>query len=76
MLVSTIAVFVFLFAVYRLPDERRRCTFADVLPGAIVATVVLEATFQVLPIYLGYSKQRRSRCRRSAARRSCSSGST
>jgi uncharacterized BrkB/YihY/UPF0761 family membrane protein len=30
-------------------------SFKDVLPGAVVAAVVLEASFQVLPIYVRYS---------------------
>ncbi len=53
--VSGLAVFVFLVAVYMLlTNERLRPR--DVLPGAIVATAALEASFQVLPIYLRVSK--------------------
>ena len=52
--VSTIAVFVFLLAIYYLLTNVEH-TFRDVLPGAIVAAVVLEASFQVLPIYVRYS---------------------
>jgi membrane protein len=53
--VSGLAVFVFLVAVYMLlTNERLRPR--DVLPGAIVATVALETSFQVLPIYLRVSK--------------------
>jgi membrane protein len=52
---SALAVFVFLVAVYTLLTNvplRPR----DVLPGAIVATAALETSFQVLPIYLRVSK--------------------
>jgi membrane protein len=53
--VSSLAAFLFLVAVYLLlTNERLRPR--DVLPGALVATVVLEASFQVLPIYLRVSK--------------------
>jgi membrane protein len=53
-LISTAAVFVFLFVVYYLLTNEK-LTFQEV-PGAIVATVVLEASFQLLPIYLHLSK--------------------
>jgi membrane protein len=53
-LVSLIGVFVFLvFAYERLTNEELK--LRDVLPGALAATVVLELTFQVLPIYLRLS---------------------
>jgi membrane protein len=53
--VSSVAIFVFLVSAYRyLPNLK--LTFLHVLPGAVVATVMLEATFQVLPIFLGVSK--------------------
>ncbi len=52
---STAAVFVFLVAVYYLlTNEKLR--FGDVLPGAVLATVLLQATFQVLPAYLRLSR--------------------
>jgi membrane protein len=53
--VSSIAIFIFLVAAYRYLTNIE-LTFMEVSPGAIVATVVLEATFQVLPIFLGFSK--------------------
>jgi membrane protein len=54
-IVSSVAIFVFLVSAYRyLPNVS--LTTKDVLPGAIVATVALEATFQVLPIFLDASK--------------------
>jgi membrane protein len=53
--VSTVAVFLFLVSAYRYLTNAD-LTVRDVLPGAIVATVALEATFQVLPLYIGLSK--------------------
>jgi uncharacterized BrkB/YihY/UPF0761 family membrane protein len=53
--VSSIAIFVFLICAYRFLTNVE-LTLAQGLPGAIVATVVLEATFQVLPLFLGFSK--------------------
>jgi membrane protein len=54
--VSGIAVFIFLVSAYRFLTNAE-LTVVSVLPGAIVGTVMLEATFQVLPIFLGLSKQ-------------------
>jgi len=54
-LISFVAVFIFLVSVYMLLTNvplRPR----DVLPGALVSTVALEASFQVLPVYLRVSK--------------------
>jgi membrane protein len=53
--VSAIAVFVFLVSAYRYLTNVE-LTVVEVLPGAIVGTVALEATFQVLPLFLGFSK--------------------
>ena len=39
-----------------LPADEREAHFREVLPGAIVSTIALEASFQVLPIYLHLSK--------------------
>jgi len=55
-LLSTFGVFVFLVAVYYLLTNVKH-TFREVLPGALLATVVLQATFQVLPAYLRFSEQ-------------------
>jgi membrane protein len=52
--VSLVAVFVFLVAVYYFLTNVEH-TFADVLPGALVAAIVLESSFQVLPLYVRYS---------------------
>jgi membrane protein len=54
-LVSTLAVFIFLVSSYRYLTNAPLHT-RDVLPGAIVATIALEASFQVLPQYKGHSK--------------------
>jgi membrane protein len=53
--ISTLSLFLFLFAVYYLLTNER-LTVREVLPGAILATVVLEVTFQILPLYLRLSK--------------------
>jgi membrane protein len=54
-LISTLSVFVFLFSVYYLLTNEK-LTLREVLPGTIVATVALEASFQVLPLYLWLSQ--------------------
>jgi membrane protein len=54
-LISSLAVFVFLVAVYMLLTNVRLRP-REVLPGALVATVALETSFQVLPVYLRVSK--------------------
>jgi membrane protein len=54
-LISTMSVFVFLFAVYYLLTNEK-LSFQEVLPGVVVATVALEASFQLLPLYLRLSK--------------------
>ena len=53
--ISTLFVFVFLFSVYYLLTNEK-LTFGEVLPGTIVATVALEASFQILPLYLWLSQ--------------------
>jgi len=53
-LISMLGLFVFLASVYYLLTNERM-TFNEVLPGAVAATVVLQATFQILPIYLRVS---------------------
>jgi membrane protein len=53
-LTSTVAVFIFLLAVYLLLTNAE-LTLGDVLPGTVVATVVMDASFQVLPVYLRLS---------------------
>jgi uncharacterized BrkB/YihY/UPF0761 family membrane protein len=51
LVVSLSAVFLFLVAVYYLLTNAK-IHFVDVLPGAAVAAVLLEASFQVLPLYV------------------------
>ena len=53
-LVSMLGVFAFLVAVYYVLTNEN-INFVEVLPGAVLATVVLEASFQVLPVYLRLS---------------------
>jgi membrane protein len=49
--VSLLGVFVFLLAVYRLLTNAP-VTIRDALPGAVMAAIVLEASFQVLPTFV------------------------
>jgi membrane protein len=52
--VSLLGVFVFLLAVYRLlPNER--VSVREVLPGAVMGAIVLEASFQVLPVFVRFA---------------------
>ena len=56
LIVSTAAVFVFLFAIYyQLPNER--LVFREVLPGALLGSVLLQVSFQALPLYVGISRR-------------------
>ena len=55
MTVSTLGVFVFLSSAYYVltnVDLKPR----EVLPGAVTAALLLEVTFQVLPVYVNISK--------------------
>ena len=52
--VSLLSVFLFLVSVYYLLTNVEH-TFAEVLPGAVFAAVALEASFQVLPLYVRFS---------------------
>ena len=55
-LISTAAVFVFLVAAYeRLTNTH--LTLREVWPGAALAAVLLQATFQVLPIFVRVSNE-------------------
>jgi membrane protein len=56
LLVSAIGVFAFLVTIYYLlTNEKVR--LRAVLPGAVVATVLLQATFQLLPLYGAYATE-------------------
>jgi membrane protein len=52
--VSLFGIFVFLVSCYRVLTNDD-LTVREVLPGALLATVFLEATFQVLPLYQRYA---------------------
>ncbi len=53
---SSVAVFVFLVAAYeRLTNAE--LTFGEVWPGAALAAVLLQVTFQVLPIFVRVSHE-------------------
>jgi membrane protein len=52
--VSLLGIFLFLVSVYYLLTNVEH-TFKDVLPGAVFAAIVLEASFQVLPLYVRFS---------------------
>ena len=49
--VSLLGVFVFVLAAYRLLTNTE-ITVRDVAPGAMLAAVILEASFQVLPVFV------------------------
>jgi len=52
--VSSAGILVFVVSVYYLLTNAE-LTIREVLPGAALATVVLEAGFQVLPVYVRYT---------------------
>jgi len=52
--VSLLGVFLFLFAIYRLLPNVR-VTSREALPGAIAAAIVLEASFQVVPVFVRFA---------------------
>ena len=53
--VSAIGVFLFLASAYYVLTNVD-LTLREVLPGAVTAALILEATFQLLPVYVGVSK--------------------
>jgi membrane protein len=54
--VSVLGVFVFLTSSYYVLTNVDDITWREVLPGAAAATIALEATFQVLPLFVRVSK--------------------
>jgi YihY family inner membrane protein len=58
LIVSSLGVFVFVVSVYYLLTNAD-LHVRDVLPGAVLATVVLETGFQVLPVYVRYTSLNR-----------------
>jgi membrane protein len=53
--VSTLGVFVFLASAYYVLTNAD-LTFREVLPGAVTSAILLEGTFQLLPVYVDLSK--------------------
>jgi membrane protein len=53
---STAAVFIFLVSIYYLLTNEK-LGFRDVLPGAILASVLLQVSFQALPLYVALSQR-------------------
>jgi membrane protein len=49
--VSLVGIFVFVLTAYRLLTNAD-VTLRDVLPGAVMAAIVLEASFQIVPIFV------------------------
>ena len=54
LVISTVGVFAFLVSVYYVLTNAR-VTLREVLPGALLATVILQASFQVLPLYVRFA---------------------
>jgi membrane protein len=56
LIVSTAAVFAFLVSIYYLlPNEK--LAFRDVLPGAVLGSILLQVSFQALPLYVALSQR-------------------
>jgi membrane protein len=53
--ISTLGVFLFSISVYYVLTNEPH-SLRDVLPGAAVTTVLLQASFQVLPVFLRYTE--------------------
>jgi membrane protein len=51
-----VAVFLFLLSIYYLLTNEK-LSFRDVLPGAILASILLQVSFQALPIYVALSQR-------------------
>jgi membrane protein len=56
LIVSTIAVFIFLVSIYYLLTNEA-LTLRDVLPGAVLASIMLQVSFQALPLYVALSER-------------------
>jgi membrane protein len=56
LIVSTLAVFIFLVSTYYLLTNEK-LTFHEVLPGAVLAAILLQVSFQVLPLYVALSQR-------------------
>ncbi len=56
LILSTAAVFLFLVSIYYLLTNIK-LSFRDVLPGAVLASILLQASFQTLPLYVALSQR-------------------
>jgi membrane protein len=56
LVVSTVAAFLFLVSIYYLLTNEK-LSFREVLPGAILASVMLQVSFQALPLYVALSQR-------------------
>ena len=56
LIVSTAAVFLFLVSIYYLLTNEQ-LSFREVLPGAVLASVLLQVSFQALPLYVKLSQR-------------------
>jgi membrane protein len=54
--ISTAAVFLFLVSLYYLLTNEK-LSLRDVLPGAIIASILLQVSFQALPLYVALSQR-------------------
>jgi membrane protein len=52
--VSQLGVFVFVLAIYRVLTNAP-VTVRDVLPGAVMASILLEASFQIVPVFVRFA---------------------
>jgi membrane protein len=52
--VSLVGVFVFVLAIYRVLTNAP-VTVRDVLPGAVMAAILLEASFQIVPVFVRFA---------------------
>jgi membrane protein len=55
-IVSTAAVFLFLVSIYYLLTNET-LSLRDVLPGAVLASILLQVSFQALPLYVALSQR-------------------
>jgi len=56
LLLSTASVFLFLVSIYYLLTNAS-LSFRDVLPGAVLASILLQVSFQTLPLYVALSQR-------------------
>ena len=56
LLISTVAVFIFLVSIYYLLTNEQ-LSFREVLPGAVIASILLQVSFQALPLYVALAQR-------------------